>query len=385
MDKVLVVDDMQPNIDLMSAYLQDSGFEVYSAKTGTSAIVKARLLKPSLLILDLIMPEMSGFDVCKVLKSDPETNSILILVVTALDSKDSRTRAFELGADDFMIKPFDKASLLSKVKALFRVKTLSQELEKQYMKVKEKNEQLDLQLKMARQVQRALIQEYKIKLNNVSITSKYMPAMDIGGDIYDIIEINDHAIGVFMADVSGHGISAALLISMLKLLFKNTVSKHPKPDLLLEKMNQEFCSIFTNGSDIGFYACAFYAYIDTKEKRITYSNAGHIFPVFVDSSENTVEELALSGVPLGLMDGTTYDCITKGYDNGDSILFYTDGLSDSFYKDSPEDFLFMLKKLLLDMRTDYTADIILNTILEHFYNTDESYDNDDVSLILCQM
>lgn len=385
MDKVLVVDDMQPNIDLMSAYLQDSGFEVYSAKTGTSAIVKTRLLKPSLLILDLIMPEMSGFDVCKVLKSDPETNNILILVVTALDSKDSRTRAFELGADDFMIKPFDKASLLSKVKALFRVKTLSQELEKQYMKVKEKNEQLDLQLKMARQVQRALIQEYKIKLNNVSITSKYMPAMDIGGDIYDIIEINEHSIGVFMADVSGHGISAALLISMLKLLFKNTAAKYPKPDLLLEKMNQEFCSIFTNGNDSSFYACAFYAYVDVKEKRITYSNAGHIFPVFLNSSENSVEELALSGMPLGLMDGTTYDCITKGYDNGDSILFYTDGLSDSFYKDSPEDFLFMLKKILLDMHTDCSADAILNTIIEHFYNTDESYDNDDVSLILCQM
>lgn len=385
MDKVLIVDDMQPNIELMSTYLQDSGFDVYSAKTGSSAIVKARLLNPSLMILDLIMPDISGFDVCKVLKSDPQTSSMLVLVVTALDSKDSRTRAFELGADDILVKPFDRSTLLSKIKSLFRVRTLSQELEKQYARLREKNEQLEVQLKMARQVQRSLIQEYKIKINGVSLTSKYLPAMDIGGDIYDIVEINNHSIGIFMADVSGHGISAALLISMLKLLFKNTVAKFPKPDLLLERMNTEFCSIFTNSSDSGFYAGAFYAYIDTKEKRITYSNAGHIFPVFLDSVENTVQELALSGVPLGLMDGTTYDCITKNYTDGDMILFYTDGLSDSYYKDSPEDFLFMLKKLLLDMQGDTSPDLILTTILEHFYNTDEFTENDDVSLILCQM
>lgn len=386
MDKLLIVDDMQQNIELMSAYITNSGFEVSSATNGTSAITKAKIIKPSLIILDLIMPEVSGYDICKKLKSDPETSNILILIVTALDSKETRTRAFELGADDFLSKPFDKGTLISKVKGLLRLRHLSDELDQQYAQLKEKNAQLDLQLKMARQVQQALIKEYKLSINDINLTSRYMPALDIGGDLYDVIHLSKNSICIFMSDVSGHGISAALLTSMIKMMFENTVAEYPKPDLLLEKMNEAFCSIFRNsGTDV--YACAFYAYIDTNAKRISFSNAGHALPVFVDSSENTAEELVITGIPLGLMENTVYEFKTLNYEKNDLILFYTDGLSDSYYKNSPDDFLNQLKFLLLDMKTECSSDAILNSIIEHFYNSNEEakYENDDVSLILCEM
>lgn len=386
MDKVLVVDDMLQNIELMSSFLKGNGYEVYSATSGASALRKAKILKPSLIILDLIMPEISGYDVCKILKGDSETKNILILIVTALDSKESRKRAFALGADDFMAKPFDKNTFNSKLKGLFRLKYLNDELEKQYSQLKEKNIELERQMKMARHVQRAMIEEYKFTVNHISITSRYMPAFDVGGDLYDVIQPNAHSVCVFMADVSGHGVSAALLTSMLKMMFKNTVETIPKPDYLLRKMNEQFCSIFSK-SNVDVYACAFYAYMDTKEKRITYSNAGHAFPVFVDASQSTADELSLGGVPLGLMEDSTYECQSINYEDGDMILFHTDGLGDSFYKDSPEDFTSMLGELLLDMEEGYTSEEILDEIVEHFYDQDEDtkYENDDVSLILCRM
>lgn len=386
MNRVLIVDDMQQNLELMSSYLKNSGFEVYTASSGASALKKARILKPFLVILDLIMPEISGYDVCKTLKGDPKTDDILILIVTALDSKESRKRAFALGADEFLPKPFDKGTFLSKLKGLFRLKNLNDELEKQFAQLKEKNMQLELQMKMARQVQQAMIEEYKFTVNHISITSRYMPAFDVGGDLYDVIKPNDHSVCIFMADVSGHGVSAALLTAMLKMMFENTVQTMPKPDYLLKSMNSQFCSVFSQNKT-SVYACAFYAYIDTKEKRITYSNAGHALPIFVNASKNTAYEIALGGVPLGLMEDTTYECQSISYEDGDFILFQTDGLGDSFYKDSPEDFVRMLKELLLGMTEGYTPDEILDEVVEHFYDQDEEtkFENDDVSLILCRM
>lgn len=386
MNRVLIVDDMQQNLELMSSYLKNSGLEVYTASSGASALKKARILKPFLIILDLIMPEISGYDVCKTLKGDPQTDDILILIVTALDSKESRKRAFALGADDFLPKPFDKGTFLSKLKGLFRLKNLNDELEKQYSQLKEKNMQLELQMKMARQIQQAMIEEYKLTVNHISITSRYMPAFDVGGDLYDVIKPNDQSVCIFIADVSGHGVSAALLTAMLKLMFKNTVETTPKPDFLLKSMNEQFCSVFSKNKS-GVYACAFYAYIDTKEKRITYSNAGHALPIFVDASENSAYEIAIGGIPLGLMDDSTYECQSITYEDGDFVLFLTDGLGDSFYKDSPEDFVRMLKELLLGMVEGYEPDEILDEVIEHFYDQDEEtkYENDDVSLILCHM
>lgn len=386
MNKILIADNMSASATLIGAYLSQSGFEVQTAASGTAAMRKARIFRPALLILDIILPGISGFDVCKLLKSDPETANIIILFVTSLDSKDMRTRAYELGAGDFMTKPFNQEALLTRIRELLRVKELSDELETQYARVRDKNQQLEFQMKMARQVQQALVEEYALDINGVKITSKYLPALDIGGDLYDIVKPNADSVCIFIADVSGHGISAALLTSMLKIMFEAAVATHPRPDLLLEKMNQTFFSIFSH-SDISVYACAFYAYIDVKNRRITYSNAGHALPLFVDHTANQAWEVQSGGIPLGMMDNSSYELKTQYYNQGDMVLFYTDGLSDALYKDAPEEFIHMLKGQLLDLKTEDSSEIILRAIQERFCRQDElaPYETDDISLILCKM
>jgi len=191
LDTILVVDDIEQNVELISRYLINSGYNVITANNGASAIKKAQMLHPDLIILDIMMPGISGYDVCKTLKNDEDTKYISILVVTALDSKETRVRALGVGADDFITKSFDKLTLLSKVKSLLRIKHLSDQLKKQYSELQEKNNITDYQLKMARQIQRALIQEANFSVNDVKFTSKYMPALDIGGDLYDIIKLDE--------------------------------------------------------------------------------------------------------------------------------------------------------------------------------------------------
>lgn len=253
-----------------------------------------------------------------------------------------------------------------------------------------KNALMDDQLKMAKQIQRALIQEADFSVNGVRFTSRYMPALDIGGDLYDMIKLDDDSVGVFISDVSGHGISAALLTSMIKMLFRNLVFSYSEPNRLLSRMNHEFINIFANKvTDV--YAAAFYAKIDTKERKIYYSNAGQSLPLFIQSSIHTAEELDINGLPLGLMENTSYDLGTAVFEKGDLILFYTDGLCDYLYKNNPEGFTQKLKKVLLTYK-NHPSEEIIESILKHFYILDypsvdptSKYKKDDVSIIICKI
>lgn len=385
MDKILVVDDMEQNIDLISRYLINAGYDVISATNGSTAIRKARMFKPDLILLDILMPQMTGFEVCKILKSDNDTKYISILIITALDSSDTRTRSFEVGADDFISKAFDKTLLLSKVKSLLRIKHLSDQLKLQYSELQEKNNTLDFQLNMAMQVQRSLIEEANFVLNDVNFMSKYLPALDIGGDMYDMVKLDSSNVAVIMGDVSGHGIAAALLTAMLKMMFRNILSTTHEPSEVLNKMNVEFCNIFTNKL-IDVYSCVFYAVIDTENKEIFCSNAGHTLPIFVEADTNSAYEIDIHGLPIGMMENSTYITKILSFTNGDLVFFHTDGLGDSLYKDTTDEFVHKLKELLISVK-NMPVEQIISHVLDQFRNNDDvgNYESDDISIIVCKV
>jgi len=385
MDKILVVDDIDENIELISRFLLSLDYEVIIARNGETALQKIQSFSPDLIILGLILPDMDGYEICRRLKSNQNTEYTSVLMVTAHGSTGSRIKALEAGADDFITKPFDQITLLAKVKSLLRIKHLSDQLKQKYSELHEKNKQMEYQLKMAKEIQRSLIQEANFSVNDVKFTSKYMPAQDVGGDLYDIIKLNDNSVGVFLADVSGHGIASALLTSMLKMLFRNLIPYNYAPNKLLEEMNRKFSNIFANKvSDV--YAAAFYARIDTKSKKIYYSNAGHSLPLFVKNASHTADELEINGLPIGLMEDAVYDLKSNVFENDDLILFYTDGLCDCIYKNNPEEFIEELKKLILQYK-EYPPEEIIEIILNKFYNDnpESRCSIDDLSIIICKM
>jgi sigma-B regulation protein RsbU (phosphoserine phosphatase) len=385
MDKILIVDAIEQNIDLISRYLTNAGYNIISATDGPSALLKARMFKPDLILLDILIPQISGFEVCKILKASDDTKYISILIITAIDSADSRNRSFEVGADDFISKSFDNALLLSKIKSLIRIKHLSDELKHRYSELQEKNDILNFQLNVAMQVQRSLIEESNFSLNNVDFISTYLPALDIGGDMYDMLRLDNSKVAVIMSDVSGHGISASLLTAMLKMMFRSTISATINPSEFLYEMNNKFCNIFTNKL-IDVYACVFFAVIDTQSKEILCSNAGHTLPIFVNSKENSAQEIDIKGVPIGMLENTQYNSITLSFDNGDLLFFHTDGLGDSLYKNAYDEFLSKLKLLLISVK-DMPVKQIISDVLNQFKNADESakYEADDISIIICKM
>jgi len=127
---VLVVDDNEQNLELLLAYLEDVDCSTYSATGGAEAIEIARDKLPDLILLDVMMPKMSGFEVCRRLKGDPNTSNIPIIMVTALNELGDIERAIDSGTDDFLSKPVNKLELLTRVRTMLKLKNLTDKLER---------------------------------------------------------------------------------------------------------------------------------------------------------------------------------------------------------------------------------------------------------------
>ena len=131
-DRVLIADDNEANVELLEAYLADSDLDVEIAVAvhGQDTMEKAAAFKPHLILLDVMMPKLSGFEVCQKLKSDPATSGIMILMVTALNEHGDMERAVDAGTDDFLSKPVDKVSLVKRVEQMLKLRNVTDELER---------------------------------------------------------------------------------------------------------------------------------------------------------------------------------------------------------------------------------------------------------------
>src|SRR6059036_1916139 len=127
-EKILVVDDMPVNVKLLADLLTVKGYTVVTAASGAEALVKVEKEQPGLVLLDVMMPGMSGYDVCRKIRQNPATAMLPVIMVTALDPAQERVKGIEAGADDFLTKPINQPELLARVRSLLRIKTLHDEL-----------------------------------------------------------------------------------------------------------------------------------------------------------------------------------------------------------------------------------------------------------------
>lgn len=387
MDKILVADSNPKSSELISLCLMQKGYQVITANNGYQVLAKSQLFNPDLIILDTHFEDMSGFDICRKIKTNPNSKYALVLFICSFETKDSKIKAFESGADDIMEKSFDAMILSAKVASLLRISNLRNQLEEKYTELEEKNNMLDFQLKMSQQIQRSIMRDFDIKFNGVRLLTHYLPALDIGGDFYDLLTLNDSSIGLCIGDVSGHGIAAALLTTMLSTMVKSAADKYSNPDQLLYIINNQFCDVF-EGTNTEIYASLFCGVIDTENRKLYYSNAGQTFPFYLNNKKSEVTELATGGIPIGMIRGTTYEYKVLEYDKNDLLVLYTDGLSDTFYKESPDEFQSRMKDLLLDAQPVSNLVAIQQSIVNTFYDlnvtTAKKFVLDDVSLILCR-
>jgi sigma-B regulation protein RsbU (phosphoserine phosphatase) len=185
--------------------------------------------------------------------------------------------------------------------------------------IEEQNKKMIHELEMAGELQKSLLPDIYQIFNGVSFASKYIPSIQIGGDLYDIVTFGQGLTGFMIADVSGHGVAAALVASMFKMSFHTHAPNIASPKILFQMLNDEIKSILAED-----YITSFYLILDRTQNTITYSNAGHPSPLFYRKATQEILDLDTNGYFIGMFENGDYEEKTISVSEGDAILLYTD-------------------------------------------------------------
>src|SRR5581483_3633362 len=207
---VLLVDDEPANIQVVNSILQDE-YKIRVATNGAKALeLVAATPPPDLILLDVMMPEMDGYEVCTRLKTVPEARDIPVVFLTGQTEITDETRGFEVGAVDYIHKPFSPAVVQARVHTHLALRGVRQQLARQL-------DTITKELETARKIQLSIMPHRVPVIRDLEIAARYVPMTQVAGDFYDFIVVDETHLGILVADVSGHGMPAALIASMLKI------------------------------------------------------------------------------------------------------------------------------------------------------------------------
>ncbi len=379
--RILVVDDEPQNIRLLQIRLQADGYTVLAANSGQEALKLVQVEPPDLILLDIMMPGMNGFEVCQQIRAEETTQFIPVVMVTALSEKEDRIRAIEAGADDFISKPFDSHEVLARVRSLVRIKRYHDALEQANRELKMHNERLDKELQMASEIQDSLMPQGITDLLGFRIVSHYTPAVVVGGDFFDLWEVERGRLGVFISDVMGHGVSAAFITVFIKTVVEEMSVQTDDPGRLLKELNTRFNKMIS--SQQYMFATAFCAVIDLSNETLHYANAGHPFPFLVQRQRNVCKPIGdqSTGKGLGLLPDSTYQTHHYPFTSSDGLFLYTDGAYE-IQNSQGEEFTPQGIQEVITQQIAQPAPVLVETVL----NTTHRFSNgrpkdDDITIV----
>lgn len=330
MDKIIVVDDELDILDFVQISLEADGFEVITASSGKEALAKIKQELPDLILLDLMMPHMDGYEVMKILKADKQTRNIPVIMLTALAQADDKVKGLRTGADDYITKPFDLRELTLRVNAVLKrtrkAKYINPLMKAMGDSFTEKGvEQLGYHLETAAKIQQQLLPQEAPQYENIGIAGVLRPSMMVAGDFYDFIPLDDDHLGIAIADISGKGVPAAMLMVMVQTILRLVCREEASPANVLKRVN-DFLAMDT---ELEMFATMVYGVLDTKSLTFTYSNGGHCPPIRVNSQKNSVDLLEKGGMLLGIFDYAGFEDETLSLKENDTLVFYTDGVTEA--------------------------------------------------------
>lgn len=322
MYKILIADDVAMNRMLIKSILKSKleDIEYFEAEDGTVVLDLLRKHEIDLIILDLVMPHMDGFETLAALKSSHEYNHIPVIVNSALSEITSIEKTLEMGAMEYFTKPFspDDIEIILPLKVKNALRLHDQNLE-----IERLNIELNEELKNANEFARFMLPA-KTSLSKVDFDIFYHPSLGIGGDFVDCVELGSKT-WFMIADITGHGIAAGMASSMIKILFRVTLEEQDmSPKKLLESINERIFHIF---DDEGANYIVFTSFVGCIENgTLTYANAAQPYPIIFKNKDDRVFPVENGGMLVGMLEDTTYDEYTIPLESGDGVFVYTDGL-----------------------------------------------------------
>ncbi len=324
--RILVVDDEEGIRQTLSFVLEDEGYEIVTASNGSEALTSLAGDSFDVVITDLMMPAPDGMEILRKVKADyPGT---VVVMITGQGSEEKAVEAMKLGADDYFPKPFNPEKIdemlvrLEKAIELERLKAESLLF----------HQHLEMELDIARKIQQILLPRQIPSIGNVDIGTSSQSAKQVGGDYHDLIELPSGDLGIAIGDVSGKGMPAALLMANVQASLRRYSESTYSPGEIIYRINNSICPICQYIEEHRFITL-FYGVLDSESKKLTYSNAGHNYPLVFRADSGACEELESTGLPCGIMEDAPYDEAQIELKSGDIALFYTDGITEAMNPD----------------------------------------------------
>jgi len=325
--RVLVVDDNEMNRDLLARRLQREGHQVELAVDGVDALARLNGGAFDLVLLDIMMPGMDGYQVLAHLKADEALRHVPVMLISALDDTDSVVKGLSLGADDYLPKPFNPHILRARVNASLARKHL-RDCEQLYAR------SLEREMDIARDIQAGFLPDHLPVIAGWDLAACFQPARRVGGDFYDAFGLHGgQRIGVVVADVCDKGVGAALFMALVRSLVRAFAERM---DFLGADAAGQACELVTHVNSYiarthgrtSMFATLFFAILDPADGALLYVNGGHEAPVI--SGKNGVRaRLVPTGPAVGMLPDMVFRVARQAIEPGETLLIYTDGVTDA--------------------------------------------------------
>jgi phosphoserine phosphatase RsbU/P len=316
--RVLLVDDAKANLDILVEGLK-ADHKLSLALNGEMALQIAGRTPPDLVLLDIVMPGLDGYEVCRRLRQMPETAEVPIMFLSSLEEVQNKTRGFEAGANDYLTKPFEMLEVKARVRSLLKAKAYSDAVK----------EQMASELRVAREIQMGMLPHDFAAVEQaygVGFGAVLEPAREVGGDLYGVCSAGPERLVIFQGDVSGKGIPASMFmvraISLARLLAREIT----EPEHILARLNDELAADNPSGMFVTFLCGVF----EPGSGRLTLANAGHCRPLLLPSGAAPRWAVQNLGMALGFEPGLEFERTELTMRAGDSLICYTDGVTEAF-------------------------------------------------------
>ena len=315
--RILIVDDVRTNVDVLVEALRDE-YKLSVALNGESALRSIEKSPPDLVLLDIMMPGLDGYQVCRRLRASAATREIPVMFLSALEEVKNKAEGFEVGGNDYLVKPFEVLEVKARVRSLLKAKAYSDAVK----------EMLASELRIAREIQLGLLPgdiSAATRGTGLELHALLEPAREVGGDLFEVLRAGDGRLVLVIGDVSGKGIPAALFMAVTMTLIRTLGTQFQTPEAILQRVNDALAAQNPRNMFVTIL-CAVY---EPGNGRLAYASAGHPTPMLVRNGQChslPCQPAMVAGAFPGLeASGHSFQVAV-----GDLLLFYTDGVTEAF-------------------------------------------------------
>jgi len=314
--RVLIVDDDRSSVDILVGALQKD-YKLSVAVNGPSALWTIQMSPPDLVLLDIVMPGMDGYEVCRQLRSAPATREIPILFLSGLEQVEAKAKGFELGGNDYVTKPFEILEVQARVRSLLKAKAYADAVKEQWA----------AELRIAHEIQLGLLPANLSAVaqgSGLDIDGILQPARGVGGDFYEVTRTANGQVLFVMGDVSGQGVPAAILMTVILTVIRMMAGQFQQPEVILRWVRDALAVHRTKGMTVTLF-CGVY---DQAKGELTYSSAGHPAPA-VRRDRTAIAWPQEASTAIGASKELRLAKGTFTLRPDDAVLLYTNGVIEA--------------------------------------------------------